>query len=475
MKRQKRRSIGHGMKNVGIIFTVVMCVLLSTEMILMIKGSMYSGFDRHMKEVLTHIERTTDLDDLQECIRTGVASEKYNALQQKINNMVDEFELLYIYIGIPARTDDGTGILISVVSSTSDAERAAGDTEEYPIGYYDESFYTEEQIASYFQAMERPDGFSSFTEKSGQFESSYIVVKPLLDASGKPFALLCADMSLALMHRNVRTYTFSSTALILLICIAFSVCVGTWLGRNVSAPLSKLEKSARGFAIRSHRQTDLSELAYEPPAIHTDNEIESLSDAITQMSADMKDYAETILAEEKRAETAEKEVEDISRIAYEDELTKTKSKVAYDAKKAELAEKIAAGDAKFALVIIDVNNLKHMNDTYGLDCGNRYIVSAGKVVSEIYPDTPVYRVEGDAFAVILEGEQYYQRDELFDLLEERFRMVQADQRLKPWERCSAAAGMTEFSPDADTDVDQVYRRAEKIMLRNKRMMKNDYN
>lgn len=473
VKQGNRRTIGRGMMYAGISFTAAMCLFFAIEMTMLIKGSMYSSFDAHMKDVLTHIEHTTDMEDLQECIRTGVPSEEYNALQQRVNDMVDEFELLYIYIGIPQRTETGKGIFVNVVASTSDAERAAGDTEEFPIGYYDENFYTEEQIIPYFDAWEHPDRYSTFSEKEGAFESVYIVTKPLLDANGNVYALLCADMSLDMMHRNVNYYIWISVALILAICILFSISIGTWLGRYVSRPLAALEKSARDFAEKSSKKPDLSQLTYEPPRIHTENEIQSLSGAITQMAEGMRGYVEDILNAEKHAEAAEEEVVDITRTAYEDGLTQVKSKTAYDAKKAELMQKIADGTAKFALTLIDVNNLKRINDTYGLERGDRYIIRASEVMSDVYQDIPIYRVEGDEFAVVLEDEAYRNRDELFELLEEKFLESQTDMKRELWERCSAAAGMTEFSPDSDTHVDQVYRRAEKIMLRNKRLMKND--
>lgn len=472
MKQRKRRTIGRGMMIVEITFTVALCIFMSVEMLMLIKGSMYASFDAHIKDVLTHIERTTDMDDLYECVQTGVPSEKYNALQQKLNRMVDEFELIYIYVSIPTHLDNGKDVMVNVVASTSEAERAEG-VEDYAIGYYGEDYYTEDQLTPYFKAWNNPGSFSTFTEKEEYFESAYIVAKPLVGPDGKVFALLCADMSLDMMHHTVNNYIWASVVLILLICIAFSVCVGTWLSRNVSKPLSALEKSAHDFADKSHGRKGAAELTYIPPDLHTENEIQSLSDAITQMSKDMKDYIEDILSAEKRAESAEEEVEDITRIAYEDVLTKVKSKVAYDAKKAELAKTIAEGNAKFAYVMIDLNNLKRINDTYGLENGDKYIVSASKIISGVYGDVPVYRIGGDEFAVILEDSAYYERDELIEVLDERFRLARDNAELEPWERCSAASGMTEFSPDADMDVDQVYRRAEKIMLRNKRMMKND--
>lgn len=464
-----KKTLRSSMLVYGISFLAILCVLMAAQSGGMLKASLDQRNYDHLKDIVNYVEHTTDADDLRECIETLTPSEKYNELQQRLNTMVDDFEVRFIYIVIPSPED---GTLLSVCSSTSDAERAMNGDWDYPLMYADEDIYTPEQLTPYVEAWNKPGEFSAYSSNSDFYGPCYTVCKPLFDSRGEKIALVCVDMDLKTMHRSVNAYVASSVGLVVLITVFFGVIVALWIQKFVTDPLRKLEKSARGFAEKSHGKRDLDALSFDAPEIHTENEIQSLSDAISQMSEDMKNYVIDVLAAEKRAETAEGEVEDITKFANVDALTQAKSKVAYDAKKTELAAQVAEGKAKFAMVVVNLNNVKRINDFCGLEGGDKYLISAREVIGDVYAASPVYRIGGDEFVVILEGDEYKDRDELFAVLEERFRAAEEDTGKKLWERCSAAAGMTEFFADADENVDQVYRRAERIMMRNKRIMKN---
>jgi predicted signal transduction protein with EAL and GGDEF domain len=54
----------------------------------------------------------------------------------------------------------------------------------------------------------------------------------------------------------------------------------------------------------------------------------------------------------------------------------------------------------FATVaIVDMDSLKYLNDTYGHDVGNNYLVELAAVLRNIFGDDNVYRLGGDEFAV----------------------------------------------------------------------------
>lgn len=460
-----KRPINHTMMLFGVVLTFTLIILMSIQSAGMLKAALDRRYNMHVKDVVTYLEHAIDNDDLRECLRTGEPSERYAVLQQQINTMVDDFELLYIYVGIPKED----GIMVNVISSTSDAERAAGDTEEFPIGYVDESFYTVESIRPYVEAMGETGKFSAFKSTSPEFGSTYTVCKPLLTPDGENIALVCAEMGLAELHRSINVYIWSSIALIALICVAFAYASGHWMQRNVVKPLRLLEERTREFAENSRGKRELSELTFNTPDIHTQNEIESLADAITQMSEDMKTYVEDVLVAEMRADHAEGEAEDIARMAYEDALTHAGSRIAYDAKKAELSKQIAEGNAQFSLVAVNLMNAKHIDDIYGVDASQKYTLACCDIIRRVFPDSTLYRVVDDDFAVFLEGEAYDKRDELFETLEKRFAEAQEDPQREPWERCVVAAGMTDYMKDADENADQVGRRVEMIVFRNKRI------
>ena len=58
---------------------------------------------------------------------------------------------------------------------------------------------------------------------------------------------------------------------------------------------------------------------------------------------------------------------------------------------------------KFALVECDINGLKGINDTYGHEIGDVYIVNSCRGICSVFKHSPVFRIGGDEFVVILQG------------------------------------------------------------------------
>ena len=463
-----RKSIQRSLLSGVAAFIALLCLLLSIQSYLMVSRALYARYDEQLEHVLLYVEKHLLADDLRRCIRTGQTSAHYGSVQRLLNGLVDDFGLTYLYICIPV--DDGQGTMVNVVSSTSAAERAAGE-EDYPLLYEMSDAFTPEELAPYLDAWNRPGEITYFETGSDRWGRAYIGCKPLLASDGETVALLGADIAIDVLHRQVSAYVFYNMTLILAIGFLFGLLSFMWLRKDVTGPVVALERSARRFAEKSHGKKDPRLLVFDAPDIHTENEVQSLSNAITQMSEDMKNYVEDILEAEKRAESAEQEAEGMSRIAYQDALTHMKSKAAYDAKVAALEQSIANGEAEFAIVMVDLNNLKKVNDTYGHENGNRYIIGACGIVSDIYKHSPIYRVGGDEFVVVLQGRDYQARDALFREMAARFAEASADEAREPWERFSAAAGMAEYAAAEDGSVKQVFRRADDQMYHNKKAMK----
>ena len=58
-----------------------------------------------------------------------------------------------------------------------------------------------------------------------------------------------------------------------------------------------------------------------------------------------------------------------------------------------------------AMVMWDLDNLKYINDTYGHDSGDKYIIAAARVFQQLRQDgAEVARMSGDEFFSFLPGE-----------------------------------------------------------------------
>ena len=154
-------------------------------------------------------------------------------------------------------------------------------------------------------------------------------------------------------------------------------------------------------------------------------------------------------------------------LARRDALTGTKNKMAYHELETVIQKEIENGICDdFAIVVCDINDLKNVNDTKGHKAGDEYIRAASRMICNVFAHSPVFRVGGDEFAVILRGNDYLNRD---DLLNEIRNLVLANINLG--EGCILATGMSEFRVAEDKIISAVFNRADELMYTNKKDLK----
>ncbi len=154
-------------------------------------------------------------------------------------------------------------------------------------------------------------------------------------------------------------------------------------------------------------------------------------------------------------------------MANKDALTNVKNKHAYVNTEIQIDNEIAINTEglEFAIVVCDINGLKQINDTEGHSAGDKYIKDACAIICEIFDHSPVYRIGGDEFAIVLRGSDYENR---YDLLK-RFYNIQVDH--KQQNLVTIAYGMAEYMPDIDLRVQDVFERADNLMYANKKRFK----
>lgn len=161
----------------------------------------------------------------------------------------------------------------------------------------------------------------------------------------------------------------------------------------------------------------------------------------------------------------------MSRLAIHDSLTGIRNKMAFDEEEQVLEQKLADGHKEFGFVMVDLNNLKEINDRYGHDKGDITIKKLCSLICETFDHSPVFRVGGDEFVVILENMDYKNVTELVTQFEKTIEDISGQTELEPWDRISAAIGYALYDESEDTGADSVLTRADMEMYRCKRTMK----
>ncbi|MBR2822536.1 MAG: amino acid permease [Clostridia bacterium] len=169
----------------------------------------------------------------------------------------------------------------------------------------------------------------------------------------------------------------------------------------------------------------------------------------------------------RKARENEAALGDARQAATTDSMTGVKNKAAYAEWEQRLDAEIAAGGAApFALVVCDVNGLKHINDTYGHKEGDAYICKSCKAICVIFQHSPVFRIGGDEFAAILREQDFERREELIRQLNEM-----SETNIHRDREPVVSAGMEVFNPEKDEALRAVFERADAAMYRRKQQLK----
>ena len=178
-----------------------------------------------------------------------------------------------------------------------------------------------------------------------------------------------------------------------------------------------------------------------------------------------------IIRARKEVEKSHQQVDDLSKRVFIDALTSVRNKGSFNEYINNLQDQIDNEEPlEFAIAMFDCDYLKDINDQYGHDKGDVYIKTASQLICRVFKRSPVFRIGGDEFAVILQNDDYQNRKELTELFEKSAEEICASTD-NEWEQARVALGMAEYDHHSDTSIDDVVRRADKAMYENKRARK----
>ena len=185
------------------------------------------------------------------------------------------------------------------------------------------------------------------------------------------------------------------------------------------------------------------------------------------------DRTHFIMCIENRDEYVKKEQEHLLELslaneaARRDSLTGTRNKTAYQEFERDLQKDIDGRTAEpFGILICDLNDLKLINDTQGHKAGDEYIQTACRLICRMFAHSPVFRVGGDEFTVILKGQDYSMRESLIS----SFRS-QVEENIRIGSGPVVALGLADYQPHSDTSAVDIFKRADDRMYEDKARLK----
>ena len=385
-----------------------------------------------------------------EFLEKGYQAQGYKDVERKLYKIRasnSDIKFLYVY----KIMEDGCHVVFDLDTATVEAS-APGDIEEF-----DESF--EEYLPDLLAG--KPIQPIINNDKYGYLLTIY---KPIYNSVGHCVAYAGIDFSMDIINDYGRMFITKVIALFSGAVILIFVLVLMFVENNIILPVNTMAYCARNFAYDSEAARAQNIEYMRRLDIKTRDEIENLYSAFLKTTSDSMHYFENL----KRSKIQLAVMEEL---AHKDALTGLKNKTAYNEYTAKFDADIVDGRAKFAIIMIDVNFLKRVNDTYGHEYGNIYLINAGKLACSVFGEDKVYRIGGDEFVVVLDGDDLARCEEDIFAIRSMITKLQHDSTLQPWEKVSAAIGVAYYQAGVDKTAEEVFKRADADMYKNKLAMK----
>jgi diguanylate cyclase (GGDEF)-like protein len=259
-------------------------------------------------------------------------------------------------------------------------------------------------------------------------------------ANGMTFALYASYDDIFAIRKEIALNILLSTVLL----TAVFILLVFFVVKKVAKPLRDLTE-ASGM---------LSKGNYDIKIEHSDTyEIQQLSCAFENMLVSLREH---------------QKMQHL--LAYRDPLTGLRNMTSYKSWTSDFDSKIKEESISFGVIVLDLNYLKETNDTYGHNVGNHLIVAASRVISDTFKRSPVFRIGGDEFVVILQNRDFKNCDELIRKLYEDCNeeiLLAGEQRIP----VSIAIGSAVYDPQMDNGFMDVFNRADDAMYKHKREIK----
>ncbi|MCF0230041.1 MAG: diguanylate cyclase [Parasporobacterium sp.] len=125
---------------------------------------------------------------------------------------------------------------------------------------------------------------------------------------------------------------------------------------------------------------------------NTGDELQLLSESISTMADQTRDYLNRL-----------------GSLVRIDPMTGLQNRSGYMELTEEIRKNRHGRFDRYAVVVMDLNNLKKANDTHGHDVGDALIKESGRYICDSFRHSPVFRIGGDEFVAILLNEDYDNR------------------------------------------------------------------
>lgn len=283
-------------------FSAICCLALGIFDATMYANEMLQQKRDYLEGILRYTLTELDGDALETYAETGEKDEKFAYMEGVLDRIKTHYDIDYIEILKPLNANE-TDSMMYIMSGATAQERADGDdTIVVELGELTEDEYTTKIASEYLSELSAGAGETKFLKNRTEYGYEYSGLIPVMDSQGEAVAVLAVDISINEIVRGVRTYIVE---MVLELTVFIGLFLGSfylWLKKRVLIPIARIQASAEKIVQSTHNQTDPSKIKFEDPDIHSEDELQALSESLMIMSEDLKGFLKGLLSETKEKE-----------------------------------------------------------------------------------------------------------------------------------------------------------------------------
>lgn len=377
-----------------------------------------------------------------------------------------DFNLPYTYFITPvmdAERNDGSYDIYYVVDGERTVKR--GSTGHF-MKLGDSYHHEKGQVEVEWKVWNSGKRINEFQEWNNSYGHTYTYYIPVT-INGKKLGLIGTEIDVAYVNRGILENTLVQTAgagAVLILCTLFVlIYINLRYVRKIKTLANCVQDYSQNKNVHVVKSIEMDADSGE--------ELSLLANQTSSMILELDNYTKRLIDANKEIAETKNQADTLQRLATRDALTGIRNKTAYDEEIKNLKWRLEDGDTEFGIVMVDLNFLKRINDTYGHEHGNFAIKTVCRIVCSVFEHSPVFRIGGDEFVVILREADYKHIVGLEYKFNKQIDEISRNEDLEPWEQVSAALGYALFDPEKDVSVENVFKRADKAMYAQKKKMK----
>ena len=405
------------------------------------------------------LEVDMDYDELPDDLRVLCTTYNYQYWMNMIFDAMDEFDIEYAYYVTPIGREFDITYILDIVPATFEENginyRVLGDHYPQPVSEHQALWKT-------WDSGEAQDIFDVYDNEYGH---TYAYYAPLI-IDGEKIGMVGAEVTVDNVNSQILRNTLLQIVYIGLILLVSMALLLFIINRRYIRKIENLSTNVRRYT--ESKDADISgEIENDAKG---NDEITALANQTAAMILELDNYMKNLVSTTQELSETKEHAQQMSELATRDALTGIRNKAAYDIEMKNLEWKMNSGLKEFGIAMVDLNFLKRINDTYGHERGNIAIKTICSKVCEIFAHSPVFRIGGDEFVIILTGHDFEHVDELIEKFNSDLDALMHRKDLEPWEAVSAAIGFARYDETRDGSPVNVFKRADDAMYERKRQM-----